>query len=150
MRPAWLIAGVWDCLRHGKVGEARARAALAVAVMDQHGCDRGSWLLASEVTLEIPPPFSAFSQHTPPEPWELQHSQLLDPRWVELFLAKLKDLAEYQEKKSKLGGKGKRAEESGGKDTKSEAAPGKGRGKNGKKGKKERAESTSTAPAAEA
>lgn len=149
VRPAWLMAGVWDCLRHDKIGEARARAALAVAVMDQHGCDRGSWLLASEATLEIPPPFSAFSQHTPPEPWELQHSQLIDPRWVELFLAKLKDLAEYQEKKSKLGGKGKRAEEPAAKDGKSEATAGKGRGKNAKKGKKEGGESNPSAPASE-
>ena len=147
VRPAWLMAGIWDCLRHGKTAEARARAALAVAVMDQHRCDRGGWLLASEATLENPPPFSAFSQHTPPEPWELQHSQLLDPRWVELFLAKLKDLAEYQEKKAKLGGKGKRAEEPSGKDTKNDTAA-KGRGKTGKKGKKEGTEnSPSAAPA---
>ena len=95
VRPAWLMAGVWDYLRHGKAGEARARAALAVAVMDQHGCDGGSCLLDSEVTLEIPPPFSAFSQHTPPEPWELQHSQLLDPRWVELFLPVLRRILDF-------------------------------------------------------
>lgn len=148
VRPAWMLAGIWDCLRHGKTAEARARAALAVAVMDQHSCDRGSWLLASEVTLENPPPFSAFGHHATPEPWELQHSQLLDPRWVELFLTKLKDLAEYQEKKAKLGGKGKRAEESGSKDTKNEAAA-KGRGKNGKKGKKEGTENPPPAAAAE-
>ena len=100
VRPAWLMAGIWDCLLHGKTAEARARAALAVAVMDQQGCDRGGWLLASEATLENPPPFSAFSQHTPPEPWELQHSQLLDPRWVELFLAKLRRKPNLVEKAS--------------------------------------------------
>ena len=76
------------------------------------------------------------------------HTQLLDPRWVELFLAKLKDLAGYQDKKAKLGGKGKRAEEFGTKGTKTETAA-KGRGKTGKKGKKEGAENLPSAATAD-
>lgn len=147
IRPAWILAGVWDALRGNRIEEARARAALGVAMMDQQSCDRGQWLLAAEASLESPPPYSSFNMHSPPENWELQHSRLLDPRWVELFLAKLRDMAEYQEKRAKLGGRGA----GGGGDQqqqqpkKEAAGPGKGKGK---KGKKEKAEEKPSQPAA--
>ena len=82
VRPAWILGGVWDCLRNGRAEEARARAALGVAMLDQQSCDRGAWLLAAEASLEAPPPYSSFNSHTAPEASELQHSRLLDPRWV--------------------------------------------------------------------
>ena len=106
IRPAWMCAGIWDALAQNRIEEARARAALAVAAFDQQSCDRGNWLLAAEMTLEQPPPYASFASHAPPDAWEIQHTRLVDDRWAELFLAKLKDLAEYQEKKMKLGGGG--------------------------------------------
>jgi len=113
VRAAWLTAGIWDCLMKGRTEEARARAALATACYDQQSCDRGGWLLAAELTLEPPPPYSSFSSHNPPDQWETQHTRLVDDRWCELFMAKLKDLAEFQEKKLKLAApRGKKEEPS--------------------------------------
>lgn len=56
IRAGWALAGIWDCLRGGRHEEARARAGLALAQLDQQACDRGSFLLASEVSLESAPP----------------------------------------------------------------------------------------------
>lgn len=100
--------GIWDCLRQGRHDEARARAALGVAMLDQQSCDQGGWLLASELSLEPPPPYSSFSTHTTPSPWEVPHTRLIDGRWYELILSRLRDLAEYQEKKMKLTTTGSR------------------------------------------
>ena len=111
IRPAWLVAGIWDCLMQGRHEEARARAAIATACFDQQSCDRGAWLLANELTLEPPPPYASFNNHTAPEQWEVQHTRLIDDRWCELFMAKLKELAEYQEKKGKLTAAGKQRRE---------------------------------------
>ena len=102
VRFAWTLAGVWDALRLGRIEEARARAALGVAMADQHACDKGSFLVASELTLEEAPPFASFSRHSPPEVWETQHTRLIEGRWVDLILNKLKDLADYHEKRNKL------------------------------------------------
>ena len=52
IRPAWMIAGIWDSLRQNKPEEARARAGLSLAMLDQQGCDAGGWLIASELALE--------------------------------------------------------------------------------------------------
>ena len=40
--------------------EARARACLMILQFDQLAIDRGSWTLASEASLELPPPFHSF------------------------------------------------------------------------------------------
>ncbi|CAK9095183.1 unnamed protein product, partial [Durusdinium trenchii] len=102
VRFGWTLAGIWDCLRLGRYEEARARAGLGVAMIDQHACDKGSFLVASELTLEEPPPFASFSRHSPPEIWETQHTRLIDGRWVDLILNKLRDLADYHDKRNKL------------------------------------------------
>eukprot|EP00435_Cladocopium_sp_Y103_P020762 s4288_g5.t1 len=52
IRAAWTLGAIWDCLRTGRIEEARARAALGVCALDQHACDSGNWLLATELTLE--------------------------------------------------------------------------------------------------
>ena len=39
----------------------------------------------------------------PPDPWESPHSALVDAR-CELFMDKLKEIADYREKNGKLGG----------------------------------------------
>eukprot|EP00435_Cladocopium_sp_Y103_P007514 s684_g2.t1 len=103
VRAAWALGGIWDCLRTGRIEEARARTALSVCVLDRQACDAGSWLLASELALESPPPMTNFQMHQAPHPWELPHSKLVDPRWMDLVVAKVKDLADYHEKRAKLG-----------------------------------------------
>lgn len=112
VRAAWSLAGVWDCLRQGRVEEARARAALGVASFDQLGIDKGSWLVAGELALEDAPPFSSFAAHRPLEHWESPHTKLVDERWLELILAKLRDIHDFQDKKQKLASGSRRSEDS--------------------------------------
>ena len=142
VRPAWLFGGIWDALMCNRVDEARARAALAVACYDQMACDRGGWLMPSEWTLEPPPPMASFNSHHAPDQWEAQTTRLVDERWMELIMAKLKDLSDYQDKKAKLSGPKPRAEEQ----QKTENKKDKGKGK-GKKGKEQSAETTASSSA---
>ena len=144
VRAAWCLGGVWDALRAGKVDEARARCALGVASLDQLGIDKGSWLVASEVLLEEPPPFSSFAAHRPLEIGESPHTKLIDERWLELFLAKLKDVYEFQHKRMKLTAGGKKQEDTPmdkdkdkGKDTKKKPK-GAGKGNSSKGGDEEK------------
>ena len=89
-------------LRQGRNEEARARAALGVAIMDQQSCDAGQWLLANELSLEPAPPYGSFASHSAPSSWETPHTHLIDGRWFELIMSRLRGLAEFQEKKGKL------------------------------------------------
>ena len=118
-RHGWLLA------HQNKPEEARARAGSSLAMLDQQGCDAGGWLIASELALEPAPPYSSFSSHVPPSSWETPHTKLIDSRFFDLVVSKLKDLADFQDKKHRLGG--------GGGAKKTEGDPKKGAGK-GKKG----------------
>ena len=102
IRAVWTLSGVWDALIEGRIDEARARCALGVAQLDQQAYDAGGWILAAEMALEAPPPYSAFAVHQPPAIWEQPHTRLIDHRWVDLCMARLRDVADYHEKKIKL------------------------------------------------
>ena len=102
VRWTWGVAGILDCLVNNKNSEARARAALMLAQADQEGIDRGGWLLAGEFSLEPAPPISSFSQHVVPDPMELQYSRLMDARWIEAFVGRLKEADDYLERRKKL------------------------------------------------
>ena len=97
IRQGRALAGILDCLRSGKPEEARARACLALAQLDQQAIDRGSFLLASELSLESAPPYSAFSGHSLPETWESPQSKLVDPRWMDLFMHRLREVADNKD-----------------------------------------------------
>ena len=103
VRLLWGIAGVADCLRANQVDQARARCMLLLAMGDQLSIDRGTWVLAAEMSLEEPPPLSAFANHPLPGELEAPHTRLVDGRWVDLFLAKLNDYENLADKKRKLG-----------------------------------------------
>ena len=105
VRLLWGIAGVHDALRAGLHAEARARCALLLAQGDQLSIDRGSWIIAGELSLEEPPPAAAFAAHTLPGDTEAPYSRLIDGRWFDLFLQKLNDYDNLAEKKRKLGSK---------------------------------------------
>ena len=112
VRISWSVAGALDSLRAGNVEETKARLGLLLASMDQVACDRGQWLLASEVLLEAStPPFSSFSRHVPPEFGEVPHSRLLDSRWVDALMFRVKELDDYSERRAKLGKKGRKEDE---------------------------------------
>ena len=103
VRFLWAVAGVLDALVDNRVAEARARCGLIMAMGDQMAIDRGSWVIASELGLEDPPPMAAFNNHTLPSEAEPPYSKLIDPRWLELVMAKLSDVDNFNEKKKKLG-----------------------------------------------
>ena len=109
IRLTWQIAGIWDALREGKVAEARARAALAVAACDQQSLDSGSWIFAEQFCLEPAPPISAFSNRKQHQfdSADSYHSKLFEPHWAELCLRKVRELELHLEAKKKLGGKGR-------------------------------------------
>ena len=102
VRLLWAAAGALDCMRQQKHAEARARLCLMLAAGDQLSIDRGNWLVASEMLLEDGPPMATFAQHTLPQDHEAPFTHLVDGRWVDLFVAKLKDYEELAEKKKKL------------------------------------------------
>ncbi len=67
--------------------------------------DGGSWLVAQELLFEDPPPLSSFEKRpTQPKGSEVPHTRLADPRWVEVALARLKDVDELNERRRRLGG----------------------------------------------
>ena len=102
---AWGTAGILDSLRGGRVAEARARSALLLLQIDQSCCDKGSWSLSSELSLENPPPLHNLVNHSPPDvvAGELPFSKILDPRWAEVTLAFLRDRDDYIMKRRNLG-----------------------------------------------
>ncbi len=103
VRWSWNVGQIWQCLVDGKNQEARARAALLVAAADQAAVDNGSWLLSQVLLLESPPPYAAFQNHQPPTAHELPHSNLIDPRWMELFVSHVREVDSFQEAKKRLG-----------------------------------------------
>ena len=58
---------------------ARARCCLALAAIDQSAVDAGSWTLAQEYLLELPPPYRSFVQRRPIDPSEQQATRLVGP-----------------------------------------------------------------------
>ena len=104
---AWTVASALDALRSGNVAGCRARLNLMLLMLDQTACDRGSWTIAAELSLEQGPPMSVLSQHQPPavQDGEMPFSKLLDARWAEVAMAHVKDTEEYVARRSKLGKK---------------------------------------------
>ncbi|OLQ11504.1 hypothetical protein AK812_SmicGene4650 [Symbiodinium microadriaticum] len=103
-RVSWSAAGALDSLVEGKVDEAKARLGLLIAQLDQVAYDRGQWLIASEAALE--PPFSSFARHVLPDANEAQFSKLLDPRWIEAFVSKVKEMEDYVDRRDRLTRRG--------------------------------------------
>ena len=95
--------GTLDCLRAGKVDQARAWLNIAVLIVDQVSIDKGSWLLAQELSLEVGPPMSSFRKHeVASSAGDPAYSRLLDPRWAEVALAKLREEADFLDRRQKL------------------------------------------------
>eukprot|EP00439_Symbiodinium_sp_Y106_P068165 s2190_g11.t1 len=81
----------------------RALDASGSGTADQMSVDRGSWVLAQELSLELPPPMAAFKRHD--APWSSNdpvYSRLLDPRWAEIVLGRLRDEADFLDKRQRL------------------------------------------------
>ena len=102
IRFAWLLAGVHDALKNQEVEQARARCCLALAAVDESAMDQGNWSLAQEFLLELPPPYGAFSNRRPVDPSEYQSTRLVDERFLEVMMWRLRDRDHFQESKKRL------------------------------------------------
>lgn len=140
VRLLWGIAGILDCLRVGDADAARARAALLLCQGDQLSIDRGSWLVAGELSLEDSPPLASFSSHTLPSEAEPPYTKLVDGRWMDLVLQRLSDFESLTEKKRKLNTKKTHpaSEDSSKADPNPKRKAKGGKGKDGKGGGKQR------------
>ena len=58
--------------------------------------------------------FSSFAAHRLLEHWESPRTKPVDERWLELILAKLRDIHDFQDKKQKLTSSGRKSEDSTG------------------------------------
>ena len=104
IRTAWIVGGVHDCLKEGRSEEARARCALALAAIDQSSLDSGNWALAQEMLLEMPAPYHAFMGRRNPDLNEQATTKLIDDRFLELTMWRLKEKDSYLESRRRLGG----------------------------------------------
>ena len=102
---AWSLSGVLDSLIAGNISQARARACLGLLQIDQACIDRGNYVLAAELSLEIGPPLNALSQHVAPDiqQGEAPFSRLLDSRWAEIALGHLRDQEDYLGRRRNIG-----------------------------------------------
>ena len=95
IRQAWILGA------NGRVAEAKARS-LWVAALDQASLDGGNWLMAQEMLLEPAAPFAAFQGRRLPEAWEQTVTKLVDKRWAEILMWKLKDKDSFNEARKRL------------------------------------------------
>ena len=134
IRYTWILCGIWVALRSEAVKEARARAALGVIAADQTSIDGGSWLLSQEVLLEEPPPLSSFQHRRQVDQWDQPGSRLLDERWQEVLMWRVKSRDSYLESRKRLGNVNSRPAREGAGKGAEPSRDGKDKGK-GKKGK---------------
>ena len=109
IRFLWVMAGIGDALREERYEEAYLRSLLGLAAGEQLSIDKGSWNVASEILLEDPPRFPAFTRTFA----EVPFTKLIDAS----FIARLREVDLYLESLRKLAagpGGGHRKREDGG------------------------------------
>lgn len=144
VRVMWAICGALDCLRGGRIPEAKCRLALLIGQLDQLAIDQGQWVLSAEGSLEDAPPFASFSRHTLPDHLEPQHAKLWPTPWAEAMMWAVKERDEFLERKNKIGKRGGQQKQQD-----DDPPPGgSAKGKKGK-GKGKTTNSTASAPAEE-
>lgn len=102
IRMAWALSGIHDALKSNNVPLARAKAALSLAAVDQASLDGGAWALAQEMLLENPPPYHSFVNKRNPDPVEQPSTRLVEERFLEVMLWRLKDKDHYLESRKRL------------------------------------------------
>ena len=138
IRMAWALAGVHDALKSNNVPLARAKVALSLAAVDQSSLDGGAWTLAQEMLLENAPPYHSFANKRNPDPTEQPSTRLVEERFLEVMLWRLKDKDHYLESRKRLMQNNRMRLGNFDKDKEKEDPPKKG-GKGGaKKGKGEK------------
>ena len=104
---AWATAGILDQLRKGNTAGARARCCLLLLQVDQASVDRGSWGLASDLSLEGSStlPFVESAPTSIATGWRLAIFKTFGPKMAELALSHLKDQDDYVSRRRTLGKK---------------------------------------------
>ena len=136
IRIGWAICGCIDLLREGKQAEALCRLLLLLSALDQAAIDQGSWSLSQEALLEATtPPFGSFQRRSHIDTLETPHTRLLQARWIELMIHRLKEKDAYTEMRKKIG-KPSSTKPDGSSDAKEEEgnAPGRARRRGGGRG----------------
>ena len=83
--------------------QARAGLNIALLMADQMSVNRGSWVLATELSLQAPPPMSNFRRREQvAHPTDPVYSRILDLCWAEIALARVRDEADFLDKRTKL------------------------------------------------
>ena len=98
----WAVAGARDALRSERPQEALARLDLLLLAGEQVSIDRGSWLVAREMLFEDDPPYHAFEVTRPQDPLRAAHPFLADPRWIEICMARLRELDDWADRRRRL------------------------------------------------
>ncbi|CAE7842292.1 unnamed protein product, partial [Symbiodinium sp. KB8] len=114
IRQAWTLAGMVDAINDGDAELAKAIGLLGLASLDQAAVDGGSWLLASEISLEASPPFGAFGRPRTLDQFEARQTRLLDARWVSILMGRIREGDAYHAAKRSLGGGGGAGQPGGG------------------------------------
>ena len=109
IRSAWTLASIVDQLNNDQPEAAKATALLALASLDQAAIDQGNWLLASEFSMQPSPPFSAFQRPRTLDPLESRQTKIIDPRWISVFMSRLKERDAFHTAKKNLSGQGSSA-----------------------------------------
>lgn len=106
----WIVGNILKCLLDGKKAEAEARCYLALAAADQLSLDTGSWTVAWELQLmEDDPPWHSFANRAQvPSTTRLPVSRLIDERWLDAIVNRLKEVDEAIERRRKIDGKAPR------------------------------------------
>ena len=102
----WIICGIVHALQRDRPKVALARALLALAGADQVARDRGNWMVAWELQFQDEPPYERFRRApavgTVGRSSRLPYTPLVDPRWGENALSRLKEVDDSQERMRKL------------------------------------------------
>ena len=104
IRQGWTLATIVDLINAGNVEQAKASALLAIAALDQSAIDSGNWLLASEFAMDAAPPFGSFQRPRVMDALETKQTRILDPRWVSLFMARIRERDAFHTAKKNLSG----------------------------------------------
>jgi hypothetical protein len=103
---AWIVGTILKCMLNKRFPEAEARAFLALAAADQIAVDQGSWLIAWELQLLEEPPYASFqARNVASMGTRLPLSKLIDERWLEAILSRLRDIEDSVERRKKLEAK---------------------------------------------
>ena len=90
---------LWTPCWPGESRNAKPGSVPLLCALDQSALDSGSWVLASEMHFENPPPLASFSQQgSRPRGGQ---TRIMDPRWVSVLMHRIKEHEPVMEARKK-------------------------------------------------